>query len=208
MPAQWLAQRPTQWDKITTNKDQRKAVITTAEPGFALVAVLFLSVIITAMIPMMINFNRESVTAVQRGQSQAVAAEYAKQIFMMAHTELMMHQGLPQGWSQGNSSDLSTTSAIEDIGNCSGYLDLDETWNSADARISWMQIDDATSAANDSKVIAGITRTSYGDVPYDHYIVLGCAITGGRLSQGAVMRGEFAISGQQILMLSLSSNTS
>ena len=188
--------------------DYARASLASKQSGFALVAVLFLSVIITAMIPMMINFNRESITSVQRGQSQAVAAEYAKQIFMMAHTELMMHQGLPQGWSQGNSTDLSTTSAIDDIGNCSGYLDLDETWNSADARISWMQIDDPASTANDSKVIAGITRSSYGDVPYEHYIVLGCVITGGRLSQGAVMRGEFAISGQQILMLSLSSNTS
>ena len=188
--------------------DYAQASIASKQPGFALVAVLFLSVIITAMIPMMINFNRESITSVQRGQSQAVAAEYAKQIFMMAHTELMMHQGLPQGWTKGDSSDLSTTSALDDIGNCSGYLDLNETWNSADARISWMQIDNAASAANDSKVIAGITRTSYGEVPYDHFIVLGCVITGGRLSQGAVMRGEFAISGQQILMLSLSSNTS
>ena len=189
-------------------REYAQALLTSKQPGFALVAVLFLSVIITAMIPMMINFNRESITSVQRGQSQAVAAEYAKQIFMMAHTELMMHQGLPQGWTKGNSADLTSTSALDDIGNCSGYLDLDETWNSADARISWMQIDDPASAANDSKVIAGVTRTSYGDVPYDHFIVLGCVITGGRLSQGAVMRGEFAISGQQILMLSLSSNTS
>ena len=189
-------------------REYAQALMTSKQPGFALVAVLFLSVIITAMIPMMINFNRESITSVQRGQSQAVAAEYAKQIFMMAHTELMMHQGLPQGWRKGNSADLISTSALDDIGNCSGYLDLDETWNSADARISWMQIDDPSSAANDSKVIAGVTRTSYGDVPYDHFIVLGCVITGGRLSQGAVMRGEFAISGQQILMLSLSSNTS
>ena len=198
----------TQKHDITIKRDHDNALITSKQPGFALVAVLFLSVIITAMIPMMINFNRESITSVQRGQSQAVAAEYAKQIFMMAHTELMMHQGLPQGWSQGDSTDLNTTSALDDIGNCSGYLDLNETWNSADARISWMQIDNAASAANDSKVIAGITRISYGDVPYEHYIVLGCVITGGRLSQGAVMRGEFAISGQQILMLSLSSNTS
>ena len=189
-------------------REYAQALMTSKQPGFALVAVLFLSVIITAMIPMMINFNRESITSVQRGQSQAVAAEYAKQIFMMAHTELMMHQGLPQGWTKGNSTDLISTSALDDIGNCSGYLDLDETWNSADVRISWMQIDDPASAANDSKVIAGVTRTSYGDVPYDHFIVLGCVITGGRLSQGAVMRGEFAISGQQILMLSLSSNTS
>ena len=189
-------------------REYAQALLTSKQPGFALVAVLFLSVIITAMIPMMINFNRESITSVQRGQSQAVAAEYAKQIFMMAHTELMMHQGLPQGWTKGNSADLTSTSALDDIGNCSGYLDLDETWNSADARISWMQIDDPSSAANDSKVIAGVTRASYGDVPYDHFIVLGCVITGGRLSQGAVMRGEFAISGQQILMLSLSSNTS
>ena len=189
-------------------REYAQALMNSKQPGFALVAVLFLSVIITAMIPMMINFNRESITSVQRGQSQAVAAEYAKQIFMMAHTELMMHQGLPQGWTKGNSADLISTSALDDIGNCSGYLDLDETWNSADARISWMQIDDPASAANDSKVIAGVTRTSYGDVPYDHFIVLGCVITGGRLSQGAVMRGEFAISGQQILMLSLSSNTS
>lgn len=189
-------------------REYAQALLTSKQPGFALVAVLFLSVIITAMIPMMINFNRESITSVQRGQSQAVAAEYAKQIFMMAHTELMMHQGLPQGWTKGNSADLTSTSALDDIGNCSGYLDLDETWNSADARISWMQIDDPSSAANDSKVIAGVTRASYGDVPYDHFIVLGCVISGGRLSQGAVMRGEFAISGQQILMLSLSSNTS
>ena len=189
-------------------REYAQALMTSKQPGFALVAVLFLSVIITAMIPMMINFNRESITSVQRGQSQAVAAEYAKQIFMMAHTELMMHQGLPQGWTKGNSADLISTSALDDIGNCSGYLDLDETWNSADVRISWMQIDDPASAANDSKVIAGVTRASYGEVPYDHFIVLGCVITGGRLSQGAVMRGEFAISGQQILMLSLSSNTS
>ena len=189
-------------------KGQEKPLNASKQQGFALVAVLFLSVIITAMIPMMINFNRESVTAVQRSQSQAIAAEYAKQVFMMAHTELMMHQGLPQGWSQGNSASLSSTSALADIGNCSGYLDIDEDWNTADARLSWMQIDNASNAANDSKVIAGITRTSYGDVPYEHYIVLGCVITGGRLSQGAVMRGEFAISGQQILMLSLASNTS
>ena len=58
-------------------RESAQALLTSKQPGFALVAVLFLSVIITAMIPMMINFNRESITSVQRGQSQAVAAEYA-----------------------------------------------------------------------------------------------------------------------------------
>lgn len=178
------------------------------QDGFALVAVLFLAAFITAMIPMMMNFNRESVTAVQRSQAQALASEQARQVFMMAHTELMMNSGLPQGWSQGDSSGLSTTTAIEDIGNCSGYVDRTETWNKADARISWMEIDNASNPANDSKIIAGITRTSYGDVPYEHYIVMGCVITAGRLSQGAAMRGEFAISGQQMLMLSLETGNS
>ena len=193
---------------IAIKREYAQALLTSKQPGFALVAVLFLSVIITAMIPMMINFNRESITSVQRGQSQAVAAEYAKQIFMMAHTELMMHQGLPQGWTKGNSPILPRPQRLMILAIVPAILIWMKHGTVPMRGFRGCRLMNAASAANDSKVIAGVTRASYGDVPYDHFIVLGCVITGGRLSQGAVMRGEFAISGQQILMLSLSSNTS
>ncbi len=179
-----------------------------AQPGFALVAVLFLSVLITTMIPMMLNFNRESITGVQQDQSRALASEYSRQMFMLTHTQLLMNGGLPIGWVQGDASSLSTTTAIEDLENCSGFLDLTETWNKTDARVSWMEIDDAGSTMDGAKIIAGIYRDSYATVPYEHYIVMGCVITPGPLSQGAVMRGEFAITAQRILMLSLRTDTS
>ena len=179
-----------------------------AKPGFALVAVLFLAAMITTMIPMMLNFNRESVTGVQQDQSRALASEYSRQMFMLTHAQLLMNGGLPQGWVQGNASSLSSTSAIEDLGNCSGFLNLTETWNKVDARVSWMEIDDDGSTMDGAKLIAGIYRDSYGAVPYEHYIIMGCVITPAPLSSGAVMRGEFAISGQQVLMLSLRTETS
>lgn len=179
-----------------------------AQPGFALVAVLFLSVLIVTMIPMMLNFNRESITGVQQDQSRALASEYSRQMFMLTHAQLLMNGGLPQGWTQGNASSLSTTTAIEDLGNCSGFLDLTETWNKADARVSWMEIDNDDSPMDGAKIIAGIYRDSYDTVPYEHYIVMGCVITPAPLSSGAVMRGEFAITAQRILMLSLRTETS
>ncbi|MCE2517717.1 MAG: hypothetical protein J4F41_07790 [Alphaproteobacteria bacterium] len=194
--------------KSSLSADHDKSLPSQAQPGFALVMVLFLSVIIITMIPMMLNFNRESVTNVQRDQSRALVSEYARQVFMTTHAQMLMNGGLPVGWSQGNDAALATTSAIEDLGNCSGFLDLTESWNKADARVSWMEIDNATSQLNDSKIIAGIYRTSYDSVPYEHYVVMGCVITAGRLSQGAVMRGEYAITGQQVVMLSLRSETS
>ena len=181
---------------------------TTAEPGFALVMVLFLSVLITTMIPMMLNFNRESVTNVQRNQSRALVTEHARHVFMTTHAQLLMNGGLPLGWAEGTDTSLAATTAIEDLANCSGFLDLTETWEKADARVSWMEIDNATSSLNDAKIIAGIYRTSYDSVPYEHYIVMGCVISSGELSQGAVMRGEYAITGQQLLLLSLRSETS
>ena len=186
----------------------RLAQTGSAQPGFALVAVLFLSALIVTMIPMMLNFNRESVTGVQLDQSRALASEYSRQMFMLTHAELLMNAGLPQGWVQGDASSLDTTSAIEDLGNCSGFLNLTEVWDKVDARVSWMEIDDAGSIMDGAKIIAGIYRDSYGSVPYEHYIVMGCVIIPGPLSQGAVMRGEFAITAHQILMLSLRTDTS
>jgi len=38
--------------------------------------------------------------------------------------------------------------------------------------------------------------------------VMGCVIVPGTLSQGAVMRGEFAVTAHRILMLSLRTDTS
>lgn len=194
--------------KASSKVIKDNTVFQSKQPGFALVMVLFLSVLITTMIPMMLNFNRESVTGVQRNQSRALVSEYARQVFMTTHAQMLMNGGLPLGWSGGDDTVLASTSAIEDIENCSGFLDLNEVWNKADARVSWMQIDNATSALNNSKIIAGIYRTSYGSVPYEHYVVMGCVITAGQLSQGAVMRGEYAITGQQVVMLSLRAETS
>ena len=79
----------TQKYDITIKRDMT-SLITSKQPGF--LVVLFSVGDYHRHDPMMINFNRESITSVQRGQSCG-AAEYAKQIFMMAHTELMMHQG-------------------------------------------------------------------------------------------------------------------
>jgi hypothetical protein len=185
-------------------KDLRRS----AEPGFALVMVLFLSVLITTMIPLMLNLNRESVTNVQQNQSRALAEEYARQVFMATHVQMLMSGGLPLGWSTGDDTALTSTSAIADLASCSGFMDLSETWDKPDARVSWMKINDAATALNGSKIIAGIYRTSYGDVPYEHYIVLGCVISGGALSQGAAVRGEYAIADQQVLMLSLRAESS
>ena len=52
------------------------------------------------MIPMMLNFNRESVTGVQLDQSRALASEYSRQMFMITHAQLLMNAGLPHGWVQ------------------------------------------------------------------------------------------------------------
>ena len=193
--------------EFSVQQDHPKA-LSSAQPGFALVAVLFLSALIVTMIPMMLNFNRESVTGVQLDQSRALASEYSRQMFMLAHAELLMNAGLPTGWSQGNASSLSSTTAIEDMGNCSNFLNITESWNKQDARVSWMEIDDDGSTMDGAKIIAGIYRDSYDSVPYEHYIVMGCVIVPGPLSQGAVMRGEFAVTAHRILMLSLRTDTS
>ncbi len=175
--------------------------ITQKQDGFALIAVLFLSSVIAILIPLMLTLNQENVATIERQQSQALANEYARQIFMMAHAEMLMNGGLPLGWAEGDSTGLDNTSAIADLQNCSTALDRSEAWNIPNARVSWMQINDD----KDSTIIAGIYRRDSDDLPYDQYIVMSCAIIGGGLPQASVMRGEFARTGQQMLMLSLAS---
>lgn len=174
------------------------------EPGFALISVLMLTVLITTLVPMMISLNRESITSVQGDQVRARVNEQARQMFMMAHASMLMHGGLPVGWQR---ADQAAEASRTDLSNCSGFLDrAGETWSSADTRLSVMQLAEANSPLDGSKLIAGVFRTGYAEVPYENYVVMGCVISGGRISQGAAMRGEFALSGQRFLLLGLEAN--
>lgn len=186
----------------------RQLAMPQAQSGFALVMVLFLSVLITTMIPLMLNLNRETTTNVQQNQSRVLASGYARQVFMTAHAQMLMNGGLPLGWARGDAVALNTPDRIADLSNCSRLMGLSEDWNQVNARVSWMSIDSTGIPLDGTKIIAGISRIADEDVPYERYIVLGCVLTDGVLAQGAVMRGEYARAGHQLLMLSLRSETS
>ncbi len=183
------------------NQPPAQLLMKNQQAGFALVAVLFLSSIIAILVPLMLTLNQENISTIQHQQSQALADDYARQIFMMAHATLLMNGGLPLGWAEGDSTGLDNTSAINDLENCSAVLDRSEAWQIPNARVSWMQINDD----KQTTIIAGIYRRDNEDLPYDQYVVMGCAIIGGGLPQASTMRGEFARTGQQMLMLSLAS---
>ncbi len=186
---------------MAIHQGQNKCANGQQQAGFALIAVLFLSSVIAILIPLMLTLNQENVSTIQRQQSQALADDYARQIFMMAHAELLMNAGVPLGWAEGDSTGLDNTSAIADLENCSAALGHSEAWQVPNARVSWTQINDD----KESIIIAGIYRQDDDDLPYDQYVVMGCAIIGGGLPQASIMRGEFARTGQQMLMLSLAS---
>ena len=175
-----------------------------ATPGFALVAVLVLTIMIMALVPMMLTLNRENISGVQGDQVRARVAEQARQMFMIGHASMQMNAGLPQGWQQASAA------AADDVAmlvNCSGFLDReDEAWNTEDARISMITIDDATAAIDGTRLATGVYRSGYGDVAYEQYTVIGCAISDAPNSQGAAMRGEFALTGQRLLLLVLEAN--
>lgn len=172
-----------------------------AQPGFALMSVLLLTVLITALVPVMIALNRENVAGAVTDQLSARVGEEARQMFMMAHATMLMHGGLPVGWQ---AADSAASINRDDLVNCSGFLDRDdEAWNSPDARLSVMTISRTSSPLDGSKLIAGVYRTGYDSVPYEHYVVLGCVISGGRFSQGSAIRAEFALTGQRFVVLGL-----
>lgn len=177
-----------------------------AAPGFALVAVLVLTMLILALVPMMLTLNRENITSVQGDQIRARVSEQARQMFMISHATMQMHAGLPQGWTQASTADAD---AVATLVSCSGLLDRDdENWNSADARLSVITIDNETAPIDGTRLAMGIYRSGYDEVAYEQYTVLGCAISDAPNSQGAVMRGEFAYSGQRMLLLGLEANGS
>lgn len=175
-----------------------------AAPGFALVAVLVLTIMIMALVPMMLTLNRENISGVQGDQVRARVGEQARQMFMIGHASMQMNAGLPQGWQQASAA------AADDVAmlvNCSGFLDRDdEAWNTEDARISMITITDNTAAIDGTRLATGIYRSGYGDVTYEQYTVIGCAISDAPNSQGAAMRGEFALSGQRLMLLGLEAN--
>lgn len=174
------------------------------EPGFALVAVLALTVLIMTMVPMMLSLSRENITGVQGDQIRARVSEQARQMFMIGQTSMQMNAGLPVGWQQGSAA---ATEAVATMVNCSGFLDRDdETWAGQDARISIMTLDNNTDAIGGTTLAMGVYRSGYGDVTYEQYTVIGCAISDSPNSQGAVMRGEFALTGQRMMLLGLEAN--
>ena len=190
--------------------DQKSRILSSprlgGEPGFALVAVLVLTMLILALVPMMLTLNRENIASVQGDQIRARVSEQARQMFMIGHATMQMNAGLPLGWQQASTA---ASDAVGTLASCSGLLDrADETWNTADARLSVITIDNATAPIDGTRLAVGVYRSGYGEVAYERYTVLGCAISDAPNSQGAAMRGEFAYSGQRMLLLGLEANGS
>ena len=118
--------------------------------------------------------------------------------------QMQMNAGLPQGWQQASAAPAGDVAMLV---SCSGFLDReDEAWNTEDARISMITITDNSVAIDGTRLAAGVYRSGYGDVTYEQYTVIGCAISDVPNSQGAAMRGEFALSGQRLMLLGLEAN--
>jgi hypothetical protein len=181
--------------------------VKTPRPGFALPGVLVLTMLISAMVPLMITLNRESVSAARRDQVRVSASAQAHHMFMMAHAYLLMHGGLPVGWHKGNIPDAADIRT--DLGYCSGYAGHEgEGWGREDARVVRLTIGEESLDFAGSRAIAGIYAADRGELPYETYIVMGCFITRGAYAQGAALRGEFARSRGRFHLLSLSGDTS
>ena len=124
-----------------------------AAPGFALVAVLVLTIMIMALVPMMLTLNRENISGVQGDQVRARVGEQARQMFMIGHASMQMNAGLPQGWQQASAAPADDVAMLV---NCSGFLDRDdEAWNTEDARISMITITDNTAAIDGTRLATG-----------------------------------------------------
>lgn len=172
----------------------------------ALPGVLVLTLLISAMVPLMLTLNRENVSAARRDQVRVSAAAQARHMFMIAHTYMLMHGGLPTGWSKG--SIPAVTEARADLEHCSGYAGHDgENWGRDDARVLRMIIGDDSVNFAGNRVIAGIYRAGRGELPFEKYIVIGCVLTAGAYAQGAAMRGEFARAQQRFVLLALGGDT-
>jgi len=178
----------------------------TKRSGFALPGVLFLSLVISAMIPVMISLSRESATAARADQIRTVAAGGARHMFLVAHAYMLMHNGLPSGWQKGNSPDASDTG--EDLAYCSGYAGYDDdSWRQGSARVFRLIMDEDSRHFPGSRMLAGIYQQDQGGLAFDTYIVIGCLINDGAYAQGASFRGEFARASDQLILLSLAGGT-
>lgn len=176
------------------------------QSGFALPGVLFLSLMISAMVPIMVTLNRENVTSARADQVRASAAGGAQHMFTLAHAYLLMHGGLPVGWRKASSPDAAETGM--DLANCSGYAGHDdETWRQEDARVFRLMISEESNHFPRSRMLAGIYRTGQAELAFEKYVVIGCVITAGAYAQGAALRGEFARTLEQLVLLDLDEGT-
>jgi len=174
--------------------------------GFALPGVLALTLMISAMVPLMFTLNRENISAARRDQVRVSAAAQARHMFMIAHAYMLMHGGLPVGWKKGNIPDAAKSQT--DLAYCSGYAGHDgEDWWRDDARISGMIIGEESRDYSGNRIIAGIYLADRGELPFEKYIVLGCVITTGTYAQGAALRGEFARLDGRFVLLELDGDT-
>ena len=186
------------------SKNIQSQMLPHSAQGFALVAVLVLTIMIMALVPMMLTLNRENIAGVQGDQIRARVNEQARQMFMIGHATMQMNAGLPLGWQQASAASAEDVAMMT---SCSGFLDrTDEPWNTDDARLSIITLDEETASIGGTKLAAGIYRTGYGDVTYEQYIIIGCSISDAPNSQGAAMRGEFALTGQRMMLLGLEAN--
>jgi hypothetical protein len=158
------------------------------------------------MIPVMISLSRESVTAARADQIRTVAAGGARHMFLVAHAYMLMHDGLPSGWQNGDSPDASDTGA--DLAYCSGYAGHEEdSWRQESARVFRLIMDEDSHHFPGGRMIAGIYHQGRGGLAFDRYIVIGCLITAGAYARGAAFRGEFARASDQLILLNLADGT-
>jgi len=175
------------------------------QPGFALVGVLLLSLLVSAAVPLMFALNRENIAASRREQVRALAAQQARHAFLVAHAYMLMHSGLPAGWRKGSNSVAETQ---DDLEYCSGYAGQNgEDWGREDARVFHITLGESAGMAANSRLMAGIVRADRDDLPYEKYVVIGCVITSGPYAVGASLRGEFAFVRQKVMLLRLSGDT-
>lgn len=174
--------------------------------GFALPGVLALTLMVSAMVPLMFTLNRENISAARRDQVRVSAIVQARQMFMIAHAYMLMHGGLPVGWSKGNIPDRAETRT--DLGYCSGYAGHDgENWGREDARVFGLALRQESTDYAGNRIIAGVYLADRGELPFETYIVMGCVITTGNYAQGAALRGEFARFDGQFVLLDLGGDT-
>jgi hypothetical protein len=184
------------WLMLLCSKLGRQRYHPKAKSGFALIGVLVLSVMLGMMIPVMLNLETENRAMMRQHQARAHVVSVAHHMFGLAHDQFLLHTGLPLGWTSG---DTASPDHLKTLAACSRALGHDTNWNHPAARYTHLKVNVEGHMYQGYRLITAIRRGNDDLLPFEVYVVMGCAISHSPFSQLGVVRGLYLNSGGQVI---------